>query len=343
VYLEGLWEEVVSGAVSKYYTLNGDPVALRTHSGGASTLTYLHGDHLGSVSVTTTASQGVASQQEFDPWGKVRSGGVSQTPRNYTGQLLDATGLLYYNARYYDPALGRFLSADVLVPGENGMDGVAYTPLTVGFQKPAFLTALHTETGAPFWFHRDDAQRAELGESFGPHNPQALNRYAYVLNNPLKYTDPTGHCPWCRALLSILRAIGQQLSKFGRWIGDRFRPNPSVMTGSNQAGSAIVSSIKIGQKSLQHAFSQKHAKDFGITGNWNKANAALLEKALANHMTSSGTIIIKGTYRGNQPVYHFYNPSTGLWSITDLQGNFIAAWRLYPSQVKDLLTNSNVT
>ncbi|WP_083755909.1 RHS repeat-associated core domain-containing protein [Methanosarcina acetivorans] len=26
-----------------------------------------------------------------------------------------------------------------------------------------------------------------------PYNPQALNRYSYVLNNPVKYTDPTGH------------------------------------------------------------------------------------------------------------------------------------------------------
>ncbi len=25
-------------------------------------------------------------------------------------------------------------------------------------------------------------------------NPQDLNRYSYVRNNPLKYTDPTGHC-----------------------------------------------------------------------------------------------------------------------------------------------------
>jgi hypothetical protein len=25
-------------------------------------------------------------------------------------------------------------------------------------------------------------------------NPQSLNRYSYVLNNPLRYTDPTGHC-----------------------------------------------------------------------------------------------------------------------------------------------------
>ena len=26
-----------------------------------------------------------------------------------------------------------------------------------------------------------------------PANPQSLNRYSYVLNNPLKYTDPSGH------------------------------------------------------------------------------------------------------------------------------------------------------
>jgi hypothetical protein len=30
-----------------------------------------------------------------------------------------------------------------------------------------------------------------------PGNPQTLNRYGYVNNNPLRYTDPTGHCPFC--------------------------------------------------------------------------------------------------------------------------------------------------
>jgi RHS repeat-associated protein len=31
-----------------------------------------------------------------------------------------------------------------------------------------------------------------------PPDPQSLNSYSYVLNNPLRYVDPTGHwvAPW---------------------------------------------------------------------------------------------------------------------------------------------------
>src|SRR5439155_16125613 len=51
---------------------------------------------------------------------------------------------MYYGARYYSTTIGRFISADTIVPGAG--------------------------------------------------NPQTLNRFAYTLNNPLKYMDPTGHC-----------------------------------------------------------------------------------------------------------------------------------------------------
>ena len=54
-------------------------------------------------------------------------------------------GIYHYNARFYSPKLGRFLSADSIVPN--------------------------------------------------PANPQDLNRYSYVRNNPLRYTDPTGNRP----------------------------------------------------------------------------------------------------------------------------------------------------
>ena len=38
------------------------------------------------------------------------------TDHKFTGQKLDGSGLMYYNARYYDPAIGQFVSPDTLVP-----------------------------------------------------------------------------------------------------------------------------------------------------------------------------------------------------------------------------------
>ncbi len=34
--------------------------------------------------------------------------------KKFTGQRLDDTGLYYYNSRYYDPMIGRFISPDPL-------------------------------------------------------------------------------------------------------------------------------------------------------------------------------------------------------------------------------------
>ena len=79
----------------------------------------LHADHLGSVNVASGAGATLLSRQAFGPWGNVTSGGVSQTALNFTGQRLDSgSGLLYYHARYYDPLLARFVSADTIVPGQ---------------------------------------------------------------------------------------------------------------------------------------------------------------------------------------------------------------------------------
>jgi hypothetical protein len=73
------------------------------------------------------------------------------------------------------------------------MDGVALKPLTVDFHEVGFVSSLNGENGQPFYFQMSDEQRQQTGSPWGPANAQALNRYSYVQNNPLKYTDPSGH------------------------------------------------------------------------------------------------------------------------------------------------------
>lgn len=76
-------------------------------SPAADSTIYLSGDHLGSVSAATSSSGAVLSRQAFTPWGELRAGcgDITQTTRDFTGQVKDDTGLLFYNARYHDPAL----------------------------------------------------------------------------------------------------------------------------------------------------------------------------------------------------------------------------------------------
>jgi len=99
IYFEGAWEDTLGVNARKLYTFNGSIVAQRDSD---NTMSYLHGDQLGSVSIVTNASGGLKHKQEFDPWGNIREGGASSTKLNYTGQYRDDTGLIFMNARYYD-------------------------------------------------------------------------------------------------------------------------------------------------------------------------------------------------------------------------------------------------
>ena len=104
--------EVSGTTVKKYYTFGGMTIAMRT----GSTLQYLHTDHLGSVAAVTDSAGVYSTNQSYFAYGKKRAGGTLPTTINYTGQRLDGSGLVYMNARYYDPLVGMFISPDTIVP-----------------------------------------------------------------------------------------------------------------------------------------------------------------------------------------------------------------------------------
>jgi RHS repeat-associated protein len=136
-------------------------VATRVTSGGPNAGAYfVHGDHLGSLNVLTNSQGAEVQRLTYRPWGETQSntGTVDFDQRRFTGQEQDPeTGLYFYQARYYHPELGRFLSPDPLVPGAG--------------------------------------------------DPQNLNRYSYANNNPVNFTDPTGHFSFKKFFKRIIPII----------------------------------------------------------------------------------------------------------------------------------------
>jgi RHS repeat-associated protein len=115
--------------------------------GSQYTFNYYHHDHLGSMNIVTDRSGNPAGHYQYGAYGRLALPSTVGVTFGYTSQPFDdETALSYYQSRYYDPELGRFIQPDTVVPS--------------------------------------------------PVNPQSLNRYTYVLNNPLAHTDPSGHAPW---------------------------------------------------------------------------------------------------------------------------------------------------
>ena len=75
---------------------------------------YHLGDALGSVRQLVDASASVSLARSYEPFGDpLSSVGTGTSIFQYTGQQVDATGLVYLRARYYEPGVGRFLSRDI--------------------------------------------------------------------------------------------------------------------------------------------------------------------------------------------------------------------------------------
>jgi RHS repeat-associated protein len=106
--------EVKGGETIKYIFAGN----LRVAQVKGTSRSFFHKDHLGSSTVMTDASGYELESTEYAPFGSQRAHtGTSTSDYRYTDQELDAeNGLYNYNARLYDPFIGRFISPDTIVP-----------------------------------------------------------------------------------------------------------------------------------------------------------------------------------------------------------------------------------
>ena len=158
-------------ATAYVYSADGELAAEYGGASQASGEQYLVQDHLGSTRMTVNSSGLVQGLHDYLPFGEEIPSGVGGRnglygaadgiTQKFTGKERGQwaeSGLDYFDVRYFSSAQGRFTSPD---------------PLTW-----------------QVWQYGSDDEKAKFQEFIS--DPQNFNLYAYVRNNPLKYTDPTG-------------------------------------------------------------------------------------------------------------------------------------------------------
>ncbi len=181
IYVGGLYEKVTkpSGVIEYKHSImaGGEAIAIKTlRSNSADDVRYLHKDHLGSVATITNESGVVVTRLSFDAFGQRRDAGTwAGTPGTSTWTAI--AGVTHRGFTYHE----HLDNVDLV-----HMNGRVYDP-TIG----RFLSA--------------DPIIQE------PLMSQSLNRFSYVMNNPLSLIDPTGFS-W---LSKMFKSIGRFFKKWG--------------------------------------------------------------------------------------------------------------------------------
>jgi RHS repeat-associated protein len=154
---------------------------LATYGGGASGTTYfVQQDWVGTERARVLPNGDVYETCTSLPFGdgQTCSGGTDPSPNHFTGKERDSeSGLDYFEARYDASSLGRFMTPDLDNDPQGEPSAVPYADLN---------------------------------------DPQTLNLYSYVRNNPTTLTDPDGHCwGWVQALCNLGQRFRNEFTGYG--------------------------------------------------------------------------------------------------------------------------------
>jgi RHS repeat-associated protein len=128
---ELLWSD--DGSTQEKYVYANSTIWAEVRTTSVKDATYYHHtDHLGTTETITDAAGTVVWDASYEAYGKlVHENGTVSFKASFTGKQVDAdTGLYYFNARWYDAELGRFVTEDPARDGSNWYEYCGNRPLT---------------------------------------------------------------------------------------------------------------------------------------------------------------------------------------------------------------------
>jgi len=197
-YLGGRMDRLVTSTVNEFRHYIFGPhgvvaVYKRSASGTTPSTTYVTTDHLGSLDVISNTAGIEVADAGFTAFGERAHYTGSGPPTS--GDLTSLRGVTRRGFTFHE-----HLDEVGLIH----MNGRVYDPVIARFISPD-----------PF--------------VQDPFNSQSLNRYSYVLNNPLRYTDPTGYFGW-DSIGNFFNGIGRAVGIIRLW--REFWRTPPSCTGT---------------------------------------------------------------------------------------------------------------
>jgi RHS repeat-associated protein len=160
---------------------------------------FIHVDHTNSVALVTNENGVVITKISYYPFGNVSElSGTDEFLKKFGSKEWDPeTGLYYFNSRYYDPELGRFISPDTQITSNKLEHDV-------------------------------------------------FNRYAFVLNDPINFQDPSGHgfLDWLLFIAGAIAAVS--LGIFLPGAGEAVDAGLAVgLEAGDEAGADAIADIEM--------------------------------------------------------------------------------------------------
>ncbi len=257
----------------RYIVALGRYIARDEIVNGIASRVFYHGDHLGSTRVLSGSDSGSLT---YDPFGNLVeiTDDVENHNHRFTGKPIDSTGLYYFGARFYDPAIGRFITMDPAKDGRNWYIYCNNNPLV--YVDPDGRDPVTAVLILGFMFA---PEVSELVSVYGPAIAQGVNELILFCGDKIP------------ALLDGAKELGRSIVDFfkreaGSKGGGTGDPDPDRKRTSKTVPQ--VADSQVGKKLVEHA------ADYGLT---KSKEGAVAYKQITQDVLENAQTVKTGNWR----------------------------------------------